>query len=103
MGSPFLFTSSNVVQYSEWNSQYDENGGVLYAQLTEPDATYNIELKTTSGGHIKTITGSTSSGVIQENWDLTYDDGVTTFTGDSVDAVFSVTLLTPLRARTLKD
>ena len=95
LGSSLPFTSSNVVQFSEWNSQFDENGGVLYAQLPEPDANYTIELKTTSGDHIKTITGSTSSGVIQENWDLTYDDGVTTFTGDSVDAVFSVTLLDP--------
>ena len=34
-------------------------------------------------------------GIIQTNWDLTYDDGVTVFTGDDVDAVFDITLLDP--------
>jgi hypothetical protein len=33
--------------------------------------------------------------MIQENWDLTYDDGVTVFTNDTVNAVFNVTLLDP--------
>ena len=89
------FYSYNIAEFDPFYSGYDtNNGAILYAQLPESDADYSIELRTPSGQHIKTITGSTSSGVIKEPWDLT-DDSMNLYTGDSVDAVFSVTLLDP--------
>ncbi|MGH7990452.1 MAG: hypothetical protein ACREDS_09730, partial [Limisphaerales bacterium] len=44
---------------------------------------------------IKGITNSTSSGMIQEDWNLIEDDGVTVFTNDTFNAVFHVDLLDP--------
>jgi hypothetical protein len=92
------FYSTNVMQFFESDTMFDDTGAYLDAQLPEPDANYTIQLydpSTTPATLIKTITGSTSSGMIQENWDLTYDDGVTVFTNDTVNAVFNVTLLDP--------
>jgi hypothetical protein len=98
-GSLTGFNSANVVQFFEQTSAFDSSGAVLYAHTpTCPNANYTIELRdpnNPSSPHIKTFTGSTSSGVIQTNWDLTYDDGVTVFTNQAVDVVYSVTLLDP--------
>jgi hypothetical protein len=89
------FYSQNIAKFDPFYSGYDtNNGAILYAQLPQSGADYSIELRSPSGQHIKTITGSTFSGVIKEPWDLT-DDSMNPYTGDSVDAVFSVTLLDP--------
>jgi hypothetical protein len=90
------FYSPNVLQFDEAFGQYDENGAVLYALLPQADASYTIELldpANPSSPHIRTITGSTSSGEIELPWDLTYDDGTNAFTGSQVQAVFAVNLL----------
>ena len=99
------FYSSNVMQFFESDTMFDDTGAYLDAQLPEPDANYTIQLydpSTTPATLIKTITGSTSSGMIQENWDLTYDDGVTLFTNDTVNAVFNVNLLDPASGTSTK-
>ena len=99
------FYSSNVMQFFESDTMFDDTGAYLDAQLPEPDANYTIQLydpSTTPATLIKTITGSTSSGMIQENWDLTYDDGTTLFTNDTVNAVFNVNLLDPASAQAQK-
>gem|GEM_PF-1653953 len=88
------FFSQNLMQFDEANAQYDDNGATLYAKLLGPSASYTIELldpANPSGPPIKTITGTTSTGEIEEQWDLTYDDGITVFTGDDVIARFTVT------------
>jgi hypothetical protein len=90
------FYSPNVLQFDEASGQYDENGAVLYAFLPQAHASYTIELRdpaNPSSPHIRTFTGSTSSGEIEMPWDVTYDGGVTVFTGDQVEAVFTVNLL----------
>jgi hypothetical protein len=90
------FYSTNVCQFNPVYTEYDTNsGGLLYAKLPEPDADYTIELKTTNGVHIKTITGSTSTGEINELWNLTDDNENTYTNGGDVDAAFTVTLLDP--------
>jgi hypothetical protein len=94
--APFL--STNVLQFFESDTMFDGSGAYLDAQLPEPDANYTIQLydpSTTPPTFIKGITNSTSSGMIQETWDLTYDDGVTIFTNTTVTAVFNVNLLDP--------
>jgi hypothetical protein len=89
------FNSTNICQFDPFYSEYDDSGATLYAKTPAcPDADYTIELQTTSGAHIKTITGSTSSGAINETWDLTDDNG-NTVTNEEVNAVFNVTLLDP--------
>jgi hypothetical protein len=92
------FNSSNVLQFFESGSMFDDSGAYLDAQLPCPDAIYTIQLfdpATTPPTLIRTITNAISNGMIQEDWDLTYEDGVTVFTGDTVKAVFNVTLLDP--------
>ncbi|HVM49585.1 MAG TPA: immunoglobulin domain-containing protein [Candidatus Acidoferrum sp.] len=90
------FCSSNVLQFDEAFGQYDENGAVLYAKLLQTNANYTIELldpSNSSSPHIRTITGSTSTGEIEVPWNLTYDNQTSVFTGDQVQAVFTVNLL----------
>jgi hypothetical protein len=93
-GKILPFFSTNVMQFDPFFSEFSDSGATLQAQLPEPDADYTIELKTLSGTHIKTITNSTSSGQINEFWDLTDDSGHTV-TNESINAVFNVTLLDP--------
>jgi hypothetical protein len=96
LGKLAAFYSPNVVQFDEAFGQYDENGAVLYALLPQANASFTIELldpANPSSPHIRTITGSTSSGEIELPWNVTYDDGATAFTGDQVQAVFSANLL----------
>lgn len=96
-GGPLTpYYSDNVLQFFESDSYFDTNGAYLDAQLPELDANYVISLYDTSTNPetlITAITNSTSNGMIQEDWNDTYADGVTPFTGNSVDAVYDVTLL----------
>jgi len=98
IGEPTLFTSKNVLQLDTFHSRYDpSSGAILYARTPGcPNASYEIELTTMSGAHIKTLQGTTSTGEIRANWNLTYDNGAKfTDTSDPVNANFTVTLLDP--------
>jgi len=85
------YSSENVVQFDDGFAQFDDNGAMLFAYLPDWNADYSIELKTPAGNHIKTIQNSTSSGVISESWNL-LDENQNLFTGDEVEASFTVTL-----------
>ena len=96
LGRPALFYSSNVLQFFESDAAYDDSGAYLDAQLPVPNATYSIRLydpSTTPPTLLRTITNYTSSGMIQEDWDLTCDTSTNSFAGSAFDAVFDVTLL----------
>lgn len=95
------FFSTNVCQFDPFYSQFDSTGAILYAKLPESNGIYTIELKSPAGVHVRTFTGSTSNGVIHVHWDLTADNGKT-YTNDSVDSVFHVTLPDSGRSQTLK-
>jgi hypothetical protein len=89
------YYSDNAVRFFQSDALYDDNGAYLDAQLPVQSASYTIQIYDSSTNpetFIKGITNSTSDGMIQEDWNLTYDDGVTVFTGNNFDAVFSVTL-----------
>ena len=86
--SPYY--SSNVCQFEPFYSEYDLGGAILYAKLAQSNANYSIELTGPGGTHIKTITGSTSNGVIKEHWNLADDRGMK-YTNGSFDSTFSVT------------
>lgn len=90
-GPATMFFSDNVVQFDESCAQFDQNGAMLYAHLPGLNADYSIELKTPAGAHLKTIQNGTSSGVIDESWDL-LDDSQNPYTGDELEAFFTVTL-----------
>jgi len=95
-GSLTSFYSSNVLRFFESDALYDDSGAYLDAQLAAQNADYTIELydpSTTPPTLLRTITSSTSNGMIQEDWDLTCDNSTNLFAGSAFDAVFDVTLL----------
>ena len=85
------FYSGNVMQFNSFYAEFDDSGATFFARLAETNASYSIKLITATGAHIKTITNSTSSGEIKENWDLK-DDNTNAYSADSVTAVFNVNL-----------
>jgi hypothetical protein len=90
IGPPLSFYSSNVCRFFEGYSLFDSSGATLLAKLREPTATYRIELTTPKGSRLKVITGSTTNGLINTNWDLTDRRG-RKFKDDSFDGFFYVT------------
>ncbi len=89
IGPALPFYSSNVCRFFEGSTLFDSTGAILQAKLREQVATYSIELKTVKGRHIKTITGSTTNGMIDLEWDLTGEHGKK-FKGDSFDGFFNI-------------
>jgi len=90
-GPTAFFYSSNVCQFDPFYSEYDvKHGAILEAKLPESNATYSIELNTSNGVHLKTITGSTSNGEILVRWNLTDDHG-NVHTNDTFNSVFHIT------------
>lgn len=89
--------SANVCRFFESDALFDANGAYLDAQLPVPNATYSIRIydpSTTPPTLLKTIpTTSTSSGMIQEDWDLVCDSSSSPFAGTAFDAAFDITLL----------
>lgn len=90
IGPPLLYDSSNVCQFFEGYSLFNSSGALLQARLREQTAKYRIELTMHNGKHLKTITGSTTNGVINLEWDLKDDHGKK-FKGDSFEGAFYVT------------
>lgn len=90
IGPPLYYYSSNVCQFFESGSMLDLKSAFLTAKLRAQTATYKIELKTAKGTHIKTITGSTTNGLIDLEWDLKDEHGKQ-FEGDSFGGFFHVT------------
>jgi hypothetical protein len=89
IGPPLQYDSSNVCQFFEGYSLFDSTGALLQAKLRQQVAKYRIELATQKGKHLKTITGSSTNGVINLEWDLKDDHGKK-FKGDSFEGAFYV-------------
>jgi hypothetical protein len=92
MGPVLGFLSNNGLQFDPFDSGYDDsNGATLAAILPERNARYTIELKTPAGTHIRWLATDrpTTSGEINEHWDLK-DDGGAVYTGNGANAAFTV-------------
>jgi len=100
-GPVIPFYSSNVLQFTEGTDVFTDKGAMLYAKLAEPHGVYTIELQSTTGEHIKTISGTTSNGVIDVFWDLKDERGEK-YTNNSLKAVFNVTLPDSGRSQSTK-
>ncbi|MGH7991131.1 MAG: hypothetical protein ACREDS_13195, partial [Limisphaerales bacterium] len=90
-GPSLLFCSSNIVQFDPFYSEFDSKGAMLYAKVFQTNATYSIDLRTPSGQRIRTITGSTTNGIVEVFWDLRDDSGRRFTNIDEVRATFHVT------------
>jgi hypothetical protein len=96
------FFSSNLCQFKEFYSTYDPAyGATLYARLPELNGTYSIEVKSPSGKHVKTFTGTTRNSIIDVHCDLIDEHGQA-YTNGSFDTVFDVTLPDSGRSQTIK-
>jgi hypothetical protein len=97
VGPILLFDSTNVLQFFESSSMFDSNSVPMVAKLNEPVAAFKIEITTSEGKHLKTITGSTTDGWINLEWNLICDAGKK-FEGDTMNTKIEVTY--PDNART---
>jgi hypothetical protein len=99
-GPVLPFLSTNLLRFDAEAGPFSDRGATLYAQLAESNATFRIEMKTTAGKHLKTLTGSTTNGVIDLEWDLLDDQG-NTITNHSFDSYFTVSFPGSGRSQTL--
>ena len=83
------YYSSNAFQFSPVYTTFADNQAKLYTKVQAGSADYSIELLTASGDHIRTITGNTVNGEIDETWDLTDESG-NIYSGDSVTATYTL-------------
>jgi hypothetical protein len=90
-GPVTLITLTNICHINPYIGSTYFKGVILYADLSDSNASYNIELLTPNGNHIKTITGNTSNGILNERWNLTDDHG-NICTNSSVNAIYHVIL-----------
>jgi hypothetical protein len=87
------FFSSNKFQFGPSGAMFDDYSAYLDAKVFSDQADYVINLydtSTTNEIYILSITNTTTTGLIQEDWGMTNANG-TPFTGMSVRAEFSVT------------
>jgi len=97
---PFVIT--NLCQFSLTSAHFDQDtGATFHAKLPEANGNFTIELNTTNGTRLKTITGSTTNGVIKVHWDLIDEHGQR-FTNDFFNSVFHIELPDSGRTQTLK-
>lgn len=89
IGPPLPFYSSNVCRFYEGFSLFNSSNATFLAKLREPTATFRVKLTTPEGKRLKVITGSTTNGLINTDWDLTDERGQK-FKGDSFYGFFYV-------------
>jgi hypothetical protein len=89
IGPPLPFYSSNVCRFYEGYSLFDSSDATFLAKLREPTAAFRIELTTLGGKPLKVITGTTTNGLINTDWNLTDEHG-RKFKGDSFYGFFYV-------------
>ena len=90
------FVSSNVCRANEHVTfDYSKGEAVLWADLSIQNASFSIELLDTNANHIKTISGITTNGVINERWNLIGDSGKI-YPHDSFNAVYHIALVNSL-------
>jgi hypothetical protein len=95
------FFSSNLFRLHPDDASAGPSGVTLYANLVESNATYRIEVRSPAGDPVRTFRGTTSNGVIKVRWNLIDDRGLT-YTNDSFESVFHVTLPDSGRSQTTK-
>jgi hypothetical protein len=101
-GPVTTFVVSNLCQFSVGSAYFKpEFGATLRARLPEANGRYRAEMKLPSGEVLKTLSGSTSNGVIKVYWDLIDEHGKLC-TNQSYESLFHIILPDSGRSQTLK-
>ena len=93
VGPVMSYNSANIMRFFQSDGMFSATVANLDAQLPVPNAHYTIRVSDASGNVLDTITGDTSTGMIQEAWDVTESDHISVYTGDTATVAFEVTLL----------
>jgi hypothetical protein len=89
-GPLYAHLSTNVLQFLPMGDVYTDKGAFFSVKLAQPVGSYSLDIRAPSGEHIHTITGSTSNGIVEVNWDLIYDGGKR-YTNDSFNSTWTIT------------
>jgi|SRR5579884_94176 len=89
-GPLFPFLSTNTLQYFLHADTYTDYGAFFHVKLAQRVGSYSLKLTTLSGGHIHTITGSTTNGIVEVHWDLLDDQGKR-YAGQSLNTSWEIT------------
>jgi hypothetical protein len=89
-GPLFAFVSTNVVQFFPFGDDFTEKGAFFHVKLAQPVGSFSLKLTTPTGEHLHTITGSTTNGIVDVQWDLIDDKGKR-YTNDSIESTWTVT------------
>lgn len=100
-GPVIPYFSSNLCRFFLSDSMFSDTVAFLDAGLPESNGVFSIEIKTLSGEHVKTLSGSTSNGMVKVDWDLIDEKGHK-YTGDSFESFFTIKLPDSGRSQTLK-
>jgi len=102
VGMVASFVVSNLCQFSLSSAYFNPAwGATLRAKLPEANGTYTMDITSPAGDRLKTISGSTSNGVIKVHWDLTDDQG-RKCTNNEFGSLFHITLPDSGRSQKLK-
>jgi hypothetical protein len=69
---------------------YTDKGAFFHVKLAHPVGSYTLKITTPSGEHLHTITGSTTNGIVDVQWDLIDDTGKR-YTNEALDSTWTVT------------
>jgi hypothetical protein len=96
------FEITNVCYFDIVSATYDPtNGGPFYGFTAEPNARYQVELKSPAGKRVCGFKGETTNGVIDLRWDAKYEDGKL-YGGGWVDTFWDIELTGSGRHQKLK-
>lgn len=76
VGPPLPFVVSNLCQFSISSAQFDPRlGAAFQLKLPESNGQFVLKCQKTNGAALKTITGSTTNGIVSVRWDLMDEQG----------------------------
>jgi len=101
-GPPLPFVVSNLCQFSTGSDQFDPQLGAAFRlKLPEPNGQFILKCQRTNGAVIKTITGTTTNGMVNLWWDLRDEQG-RRFNDAAFDSTWTITLPDSGRIQNLK-
>jgi hypothetical protein len=102
VGPPLPFVVSNLCQFSISSTHFDPRlGAAFQLRLLEINGQFVLKCQTNDGTLLKTITGTTTNGIVSVRWDLVDDQG-RRFGADFFNSAWTITLPDSSRTQNLK-